>query len=231
MPNYVRNILTIKNEHRSSVVNGEGKADFNILLPMPPQLENTSKTWPTNEAAIYAYASKKDRYAMTALNDPDGSDIAQNDKDVIKTCREMLQTTCLNGEDLFRKGYEAYDKVISNPDFYEMSVDDLYDLGSTLYAYYTEFGAFTGIDWAINNWGTKWNAISLDVIEDGENTQVVFDTAWCAPVNWLHALESRNIPFTCEWENEDYERGIIAFDGKKFTETELEPRPHDEDDD
>ena len=49
------------------------------------------------------------------------------------------------------------------------------------------YGVRTWYHWRINNWGTKWNAHSLKIVEPGLG-ELVFDTAWSVPEPIFHAL-------------------------------------------
>ncbi len=46
-----------------------------------------------------------------------------------------------------------------------------------------KYGHASWYSWRIKNWGTKWNACSVEVVEEEEGCiQVRFDTAWSSPV-------------------------------------------------
>lgn len=47
-----------------------------------------------------------------------------------------------------------------------------------------KYGATTWYDWAIENWGTKWNAYEQNDKRNKENT-IFFQTAWSAPVKLI----------------------------------------------
>jgi hypothetical protein len=51
------------------------------------------------------------------------------------------------------------------------------------------FGATTWYDWAIKNWGTKWNAYHQGDERDAENI-IYFQTAWSAPIELMQRLSS-----------------------------------------
>lgn len=43
--------------------------------------------------------------------------------------------------------------------------------------------------WAVENWGTKWDASNQDVQEDGNNdASVSFDTAWGPPIEFYNKM-------------------------------------------
>lgn len=61
-------------------------------------------------------------------------------------------------------------------------------------------------DWAIENWGTKWNAseATAESIMDGE-AEIRFDTAWAPPAPILEALRKQypELTFELNYKNED----------------------------
>lgn len=59
---------------------------------------------------------------------------------------------------------------------------------------FVEFGAITWYKWAIENWGTKWNAYGKN---DERNTidTIYFQTAWSAPIDLIETL-SKKFPDT-----------------------------------
>ncbi|HEU4345765.1 MAG TPA: hypothetical protein VFU31_29805 [Candidatus Binatia bacterium] len=75
------------------------------------------------------------------------------------------------------------------------------------------------LDWARENWGTKWNAYGMD--EDGNYKSVVpaensltltFQTAWGPPYGWLVALfNTLKISFEHNWFSEGESRGHHAI--------------------
>ena len=53
----------------------------------------------------------------------------------------------------------------------------------------------TGLDWARENWGTKWNAYGIDqggryqsFVESDDTIILTFQTAWAPPYPWIAAL-------------------------------------------
>lgn len=67
-----------------------------------------------------------------------------------------------------------------------------YDLRSTLkegydrYLAYKDSGHWNSLEWAVANWGTKWNA--LDVNVNPSDRTIFFNTAWSAPIPIYTAL-------------------------------------------
>lgn len=67
-----------------------------------------------------------------------------------------------------------------------------YDLRPTLkegldrYLAYKDCGHWNSLEWAVANWGTKWNAFDVD-IQPSDRT-IFFNTAWSAPIPIYKAL-------------------------------------------
>lgn len=69
----------------------------------------------------------------------------------------------------------------------------------------------THLDWARENWGTKWNAYgSHDHWSyDGAALTLTFDTAWSPPYGWLAALfNTFELTFDHNWLDEGAIRGV-----------------------
>ena len=62
--------------------------------------------------------------------------------------------------------------------------------------------------WSVANWGTKWNACSVEIddtsIQHGY-IEIAFNTAWSAPVPLLHAMVEMfpKLTFDCRWRHDD----------------------------
>jgi len=54
-----------------------------------------------------------------------------------------------------------------------------------------EFGACDWYNWAVNNWGTKWDVTNVDyfVSDDGKEISLTFDTAWSPPAEFFGNLK------------------------------------------
>lgn len=81
-----------------------------------------------------------------------------------------------------------------------------------------KYGADNWYDWSNKNWGTKWNAYDISIIDE---TEIQFDTAWsCAAalIGKLSALHPK-VEFTLTYADEDLGSncGIVTY--KNGTET------------
>jgi hypothetical protein len=67
-----------------------------------------------------------------------------------------------------------------------------------------------GLDWARENWGTKWNAYSHKPTETTADSLIFrFETAWRPPYGWLCAVFNRfKLSFEHNWLDEGTSRGV-----------------------
>lgn len=82
-----------------------------------------------------------------------------------------------------------------------------------------------GLDWARDNWGTKWNAYGQDqggkyqsIAQTDDTLTLTFQTAWSAPYPWLAALFNFfKLPFDHNWFDEGHSRGVCGkFDYQAY---------------
>lgn len=123
-------------------------------------------------------------------------------------------------KELANHGKEKYSSVT---DYMVKHCRTLYDLGKTYVLNELNYGARTWWDWRNKYWGTKWNASDNDVSKEaGDTWYVHFDTPWCPPTGWLHALAELGVCFELKWEEEGGCAGTISFDGTKWDVEEHE---------
>lgn len=81
--------------------------------------------------------------------------------------------------------------------------------GSVSQRHEKAFGSVNcGLDWARANWGTKWNAYSMQPIKADDGTLTIrFETAWSPPYPWLVALFNTHGEFRHNWLDEGASRG------------------------
>ena len=78
-----------------------------------------------------------------------------------------------------------------------------------------KYGAENWYDWACNNWGTKWNSVETEIIEDErDGLTYSFNTAWDCPrevVDKLQMILDNELPFISieSWE-------CVHEDGQEF---------------
>ena len=54
---------------------------------------------------------------------------------------------------------------------------------------YADCGYWNSLEWAIAKWGTKWNALDINVCQSGRT--IFFNTAWSAPIPIYKALAKK----------------------------------------
>lgn len=96
---------------------------------------------------------------------------------------------------------------------------------------YEKIGYLHDMDFAIGEWGTKWNA-SETIYDDSEPTNVRFDTAWSVPEPYFKAL-SKKFPdeeIHVKFADEDIgcNCGTCVFKGGKIISEEFVNNPHKE---
>ena len=89
---------------------------------------------------------------------------------------------------------------------------EVYESGKKWFSRYQKYGLLTWYDWAIKNWGTKWNSYnSYGPYWEAENTLVfTFDTAWTAPLPVIVALSYQHPSVVIDFEV-SYEGGEPAY--------------------
>ena len=104
---------------------------------------------------------------------------------------------------------------------------------------YIEYGHATWYNWAVANWGTKWNAYQQ---EKPETNVLMFETAWAGVPDLIDKLSAKfpNVSFTYKWSDEDtgcncgtgsYKNGELEINrpencSREAYELAFELRPH-----
>lgn len=70
-----------------------------------------------------------------------------------------------------------------------------------------EYGDNNWYTWCVNNWGTKWNATEVSVVEGSatEDKIILFNTAWATPMPIMFALSKKfsDVEFEIAYADED----------------------------
>ena len=197
MPNWTHCKIEAPNEVLKKYItkDSEGKAefDFNLLIPMPKEyLEKDMSEGFDTDYCIYWYLSNRG-------------------------------TTMIHG---IEKGLIPYSGVLDMDrsrmmDYCLEHSDECYQRGQKYYDLYKKYGHRSWYYWAIENWGTKWNAV--DTLVDGDLDDfesVEFDVEWCYPEPIVKKLFEENpgcrIGFF--WSDEDYDgdHGIERDENGRF---------------
>ena len=78
--------------------------------------------------------------------------------------------------------------------------------------------------WHIDNWGTKWDAYTINIISNISDTaELEFQTAWSPPNKWLDTTSKQfpTLEFRLVWADEDFpSSGLIeAQNGIQINES------------
>lgn len=91
--------------------------------------------------------------------------------------------------------------------------------------YTKKYGAGNWYDWHCKNWGTKWNAYSIEAVaETGDGLRYQFQTAWSLPGAWLRATAAQfpTLTFVDAWSDEGGGSGRLTIDPESgISEEEL----------
>jgi len=73
-----------------------------------------------------------------------------------------------------------------------------------------KYGADNWYDWAINNWGTKWNAYDIHIVDD----QVTFHTAWSTPFRAMVKLSEAfpDVVISVRYYDEDFGANVGEYE-------------------
>ena len=99
--------------------------------------------------------------------------------------------------------YIDFEKIIPPPD--NMFRDNL---GTKDREECARTGRPNWYDWQVENWGTKWNAYSQSIEDDGYGQfTLTFDTAWAAPEPIVAALKAKypDVHFYGSWLEEGHQ--------------------------
>lgn len=210
MPNWCRN--TVRMEGIEKILrkdeNGNLTFSFNDFIPMPASLKVDSGS--SNDYDIMTYLTEK----LTVHY----NDISDENKAILKSLvMNSFDSDWI--ETVWQRCLEHKDE----------NMDKSYEMGKILVENVKNYGCPTWYEWAITNWGTKWDVCSEIELDDNS---ISFDTAWAPPVPVLAELSKRNPnkEVTCDWHEEGGLEGMLAFlNGECTMDEEREWSWEDED--
>jgi len=163
---------------------------------------------------------------------------------------EILNTVAgsnnIHSKDLFTLGskYEIKENTIQRMLDRGMTQEEIDQIISKEKYLIETYGFINWYDWALTNWGVKWNANETSILDENDTTLVFcFDTAWSTPEDVYIALFKTypNLLFVinCEFEGDDTgvryisdgtgdgksydtKRVFVDDNGRKFTEGDCE---------
>lgn len=217
MPNWVTNEIAIKKEDMKYLFNDNGEVDFNVICPMPKELERTVSGGVINECVMYyVFKTSKTKDEFFARCISEKNLIGHSYIDIKKSMtKAKIEAALLEriGDDL-----HMYNDEYRNPDHPKHTP---MEIGEWYYNVRKKYGSTDWYEWSYKNWGVKWNASCTSIFEDGDLVCATFDTPWGPPTEILSKLAEK-CPFYLEWEEEQGYHGEVYFDGNGFYEHDLD---------
>jgi len=195
MPNYVKNILILKGDEeriRNCLKSIEADAtengvtwhmeiDFNKIIPMPESIANAEEGPYTG-----VYKTIYEEF----LKIPAETDISVRNREIIKAIKKKDNLESL-----------LISKRVENGTI-DSFIEEGLKQGNVYYKNKQEYGYATWYGWAVNNWGTKWNAMETKKVADNI---IAFNTAWNGTNQIVGALSEEwpDIKFIYAYADED----------------------------
>lgn len=201
MPNHIHSIIKFENEEMADLFerkyvkneNGETIFDFNLLIPMPDELNITEtsekKGWMT------AYLAAVDPHSLITIA---GYEKWEEER--------FMRILMLLRRDSSLSAINYDDKLL--PDIESIQMGEKYISNLEKYGYDTWY------NWCVHNWGTKWN--SYDYSRYAFDKSVIsFSTAWSAPFPVFEKLlqDNPDMSFMVYYADEDmgFNLGIYRY--------------------
>lgn len=190
MPNWCENVLEISGENpelinaifnKVMVYDKQQKryvVDFNLLIPIPEELEIISCNVGDNSAELLSFSKETpltDKFIYEKLR------LSEKNEQRLLT---LSIKECWNVGDFIQW-------LKSNP---EEQIEFNYDLtlGQTYLDNQKKYGAPNWYKWRYQNWGVKWNADTQyfdETFSEGDTSFfVIFNTPWNPPIEWINTL-------------------------------------------
>ena len=198
MPNHVHNVLTVLgatvDECKKILKSiqddeeGAGSISFQKIIPMPESLniESSSKTDQSLELLL-------------TMKNPDTPNygLAKTEKKIFEATMERLNKSH------FLTKYNGH----LEPGIVEQLLENgvTVTAGSKALKNLLEYGTTDWYDWRLNSWGTKWDAYDFG---NEHLDQVVFNTAWSAPLPVILELSKKHPLQQFELEFADDDIGV-----------------------
>lgn len=208
MPNWVQNTIIADKKNyeiiKSKLINDEGKIDFEIMKPMPKDLDIISGGCSFSASMFPNIANRLEELYTFSFN-------LTRDKFV------ELAKHHLSCDKFLSEEYIKFINKYKKDEYINTFISGFYNL--------KKYGSVDWYDWCIANWGTKWNA--CESVISNEHQCISFQTAWACPYNIIHDL-SRYADFTILYADEDigHNFGISKFKNGKYINL-LEKTPKD----
>ena len=196
MPNWIKNRVIAKDFEvlKKCLLNDKGEVDFNILKPMPEELNitsgGTSFVPPNRNSWSFGREIKDYDLILGELEKKYNKKLSQDefiervneDDSLIGIISQNLKTEDETTITNYSKGFYNWKK----------------------------YGYVDWYNWSISTWGTKWNACETEVYE--ESGVIEFQTAWSKP-HGIFLEIAKHTPIRVEYADEDLGSncGIVDF--------------------
>ncbi|MDP8189084.1 hypothetical protein QJU87_04290 [Pasteurella skyensis] len=184
MPNLCKNKLTIQGSSeeieqiKSKLfrVDSSGNLilDFNLVVPMPQELEKET-FFGKEKSAIRLLKAEPSILFKDYLQTEYANDLSES----------ALQT--LLNSNLNCTVKEFIEWLHANPNMQEALNIDL-NAGYEAIENISKYGFSNWRDWRIHHWGTKWNATTTSIDIKDREIICFFDTPYCYPLKWFIAF-------------------------------------------
>lgn len=189
MPNWVSTEIRIvadKETIKKIVANviENDQIDFNRVIPMPETIRDTVS------------GTEADEYMVIALT----SGLQEIKED--ETWEKLVRKGRLSGGvDYIKRVYERLKNKNYSPEEIEKYIVE----GKKYLKNIENYGCKDWYDWAISNWGTKWNACDGGYNIDGRVLKIWFNTAWSVaePIVWALNDQYDLEEIVCSYCDED----------------------------
>ncbi|MBR0511024.1 MAG: hypothetical protein IJJ81_00430 [Ruminococcus sp.] len=202
MPNHVTSVIILSGDESrlkamlEQIKNDEvgiGSVDFNKILPMPEALHMTSGSIENDAITVYLSAVNPINEEFSGIKKLGAAEFSEMLKKLPSSSKKI---------DMMMPEKEA---INLSKDRYRESLQYIAEKGEKYVSNVLKYGVSTWYDWAVGNWGTKWNAYGYDNSVEMEDHKLKFLTAWAAPHPILQKLSEMypDIKFEHEWADED----------------------------
>lgn len=128
----------------------------------------------------------------------------------------------LDDPNLYDKFKKLYLRRFKNDK--EFYVQKAFNLGRQYYQNWHEHGCKTWKEWRWDNWGTKWNSLSNEVVSPDE---IFFMTASAPPIMVILSLSAKfpDAKFVLEYSSEDSTAGVFQIVDMKISHEHSDSPP------
>ena len=201
MPNHIFNIIKFENEEMADLFekkylkneNGKTIFDFNMLVPMPNEMDIKETSEKNDWMAAYLAAVNPHSAITVEGYEKWDSERFQHIRSVLEKNAFFREVRWDSNEAPDIKSVQEGEKYISNLE---------------------KYGYDTWYMWCIHNWGTKWNSYGYSRYEFDKSV-ISFFTAWSAPFQIFKklCLDNPNMPFKVYYadENRGFNLGIYQY--------------------